>query len=410
MHRRTFFNRGAIFFEDLERMLFLSDHFKSLRLRDCAISGLTMLFPTTLEHHRRYTRNNAVRLVPATYAIDTLHLCIHHHIPDVLLIVMYTLSNYDHRFLVHGILDRTRNTDWVTTTFYSNITINGVVVKDVEDARSVPAPMRVQDLQVPERKWWKTTLEDNKQERLTAAEERRLPQILFDPEFDRRELFARILRGRTRMQTARREILFGFLREIPSFPDDLGVLPTKPRAAYDPYGYKFSKGCTSVSKMDIPPLDSVSCATALKALMTALWEPEARRFTKNRSLNQPRHALRVLPLRTEGEWGLHEEWRKVLCPSCLSKLKFEMKRGQQELWSKLPEFFGMTSWFDIEFNKRRATEEIAKRSLQGDYDGEKGAEGALYNRFNFHPDRKDATYLDDLELYEKQAEAETAKA
>ncbi|KZV72556.1 hypothetical protein PENSPDRAFT_353457 [Peniophora sp. CONT] len=387
---RTFFNRGAIFFEDLERMLVLSGHYQSLRLRDCAISGLTMLFPTTLDHHRRYTRNNAVRLVPATYAIDTLHLAVHFKIPQLLLAAMYTLSNYDHRFLIHGILDPTRNSEWKVVPFDSTVSINGVNINQVADIRRVPAPVRVQDMHRREREVYKNTLQGNAEERRKAAETNRAPSIVFDPEFDQREILVLVLRGRALMQTARRDIVFGFLREIPSFPDELGEIPNRRGAKWDAYGYKFSEHCTSLRKDDIQPADSVSCATVLKELMTTMWELEAERFAKNRSLPRPRHALRVLSLRIAGEDK--EEWRHALCPSCLSRFKFEMKRGQQELWRRLPELFGMKSWFDVEMEGREMTEKalalwFGKDSEYKEFTSKYGgADELLY--------RKDTSYLD----------------
>ncbi|VDB87127.1 unnamed protein product [Peniophora sp. CBMAI 1063] len=395
---RTFFNRGPIFFEDLERMLHLSAYYRSLRLRDCAISGLTMLFPTTLHQHRRYARNNAVRLLPATYAIDTLHLCVRYCIPQLLLVAMYTLSNYDHRYLIEGIFDPTRNHDWELVSFNSTVSVGGLNITQVEDTRRIPKHARVLDLQPWQAEYFKGSIAENRQERVKAAEEHRAPKIVLDPEFDLRDILARILRGRAHMQSARRDVLFGFLQKIPSFPDDLGNMSVGLTADGVARDYKFSEGCTSLGKMIIPQFGTISCATALKALMTELWESDTVRFTKDFTLPKPRHALRVLPLRATGQGRRRDELIKALCPSCLAKFKYEMKRGQQELWALLPKFFGMKTWFDIEMRSRQITQMFAKDWLGGLWDDEAGAEGGLF--------RKDTSYLDyDLSARRAQVKA-----
>ena len=364
-----------------------------------------MLFPTTLKHHRNFTRNNGVRLVPATYAVDTLDLCLRYRMPSLLPSVMYTLSNYDHRFLIHGILDPTRNRNWELVTSEKTFMVGGVVSSRTSDTEAIPKPMRVLDVQPWAREENAHIFRENEAERLKAMEEGREPRFNMDPEFDQREILARILRGRAHLQTARRDIIFGFLQDIPSFPDDLGKKPDDPDAEYPFYGYKFSEGCRSPSKIEVPQLDGVSCASALKALMTEMWTLEARRFTKDRLLPKPRHALRILPLRVDAQWGNKEEWLEDLCPSCLNKFKFEMMRGQRELWSKLPEIFGMKSWLDIEIESRLITEAIAKEWMEwlgGLYDPETGAAGALY--------KEDTSYLDyDLSKERADVRAEMAR-
>lgn len=143
----------------------------------------------------------------------------------------------------------------------------------------------------------------------------------------------RIMKGREFLSNCRRDDILGFLHH--PTPDGF---PGKP-----------SPGCTS----DEHPGRDAWYDNRCYNFLTTLWQTLTDRDpTLGRKDGLP--ALKVL----DAELRAMMEQGGVVCGSCREAMWKSMRKAQGDVWRRIPEAFGMGSWFDVEERVRKTTEEM----------------------------------------------------